>query len=206
MRALWLVPLAILLMPKGAGALVTREQAAAMSRKAANLAVQQSKQQPKSKKSKSKQKGPKGHGSGGMGGLVAAYVNPFNVGARMRWPDEDAAPSVAFRSRTIFNLPRVPNTDGSVGGKYFGIRFVGNPSVAYNANPTMTGVAPNKSWPVTGWGLDSGVAEIASLETSFSRWRLVNWGVRIKGVGQVLTNQGTLYLLTVADSPASSFP
>lgn len=190
---------------------VSKEQAAAIARKAANMAVSKAEQQPKSKSKKAKaarKDGKKGPRAAGVVSAVVAHVNPFLIGARVRWPDEDATPSVAFRSRTIFNLDRVANTGGSVGGKYFFCRFVGDPKSAYNSTPTMTGAAPNLTWPITDipTASDQAVAEYTSLESSFSRWRLVNWGVRIKGVGQVLTNQGTLYVLTVADQPNASYP
>lgn len=190
---------------------VPKEQAAAIARKAANMAVQKVEQQPKSKSKskKGKRSGGKKPARGGwVNGAVVAHVNPFLPGVRVRWPDEDAVPSVAFRSRTIFNLARVANTDGSVGGKYFAVRFVADPSACYNQAPTLSGSAPNLTWPVTAWpgASDKKPAEHASLILSFTRYRIVNWGVRIKGVGQVLTNQGSLYAMTIADDPALSFP
>lgn len=188
---------------------VPKEQAAAIARKAANMAVQQAGQQPKSKPKRGKKAGgrkqPRG---GGANGAVAAHVNPFLPGVRVRWPDEDAVPSVAFRSRTIFNLSRVANTGGSAGGQYFAVRFVADPGACYNQAPTLSGSAPNLTWPITTWpaGGDKKPAEYNSLALSFTRYRIVNWGVRVKGVGQVLTNQGSLYALTIADAPSLSYP
>ncbi len=124
--------------------------------------------------------------------LAHAMVNPFSPRARgAKIPDDDSSRSVA-----ITNVTRINHTIQS--GQT--VAYIqANLQDAWKRSGTLTGST------VTAWnGSYTSVTDFAALNSSFSSYRIVSWGVRVIPLAAPTNQSGSIAAITLSSNPTGA--
>jgi len=120
-------------------------------------------------------------------------VNPFCAEAKgARLPDDDSSNSVGFQIREV--ITAATNAQGMANKV-----IKPNPTFSFGSYPGGVG---DTGFDFSNGGAFSGytaVADATSLQSNFSAYRLVSWGVKIMSTGPALTKSGVIRVITSSE-------
>lgn len=115
---------------------------------------------------------------------VCGLSDPFCEASRgSRIPDDDSSPSVPITIKSTYYA-------GTGGSGSAAIRVRANPSACFSLATAISGTN------VTTWGGHTAMIDYAAVATSFSKYRMVSFGVRIYPVVAPTAQSGSLRVIT----------